>query len=172
MTEILVEDGEPVRKGQVIARLDPFTAQQRLLQNREALRVAEQALKRAQSLVKREIASQERLDQAELNLVQQRTALREAQEHLSRHTLRAPAAGRILLVHAEHPGPVAVTTPIVAFKADDAPWRASIRLTAAQAAAVDPAAPVAIAFPTLPGAEPMTGRVTEIARASEESGFF
>lgn len=123
ITELLVEEGDPVRRGQLLLRIDPSQYEAAVLraraavsealareaQARASLLGAEQALERSKSLRENGAAliSEQALEEAEtqvriqgalleaarFGVEQARAALREAEDQLAKTTIRAPMDG-------------------------------------------------------------------------------
>lgn len=113
--ELPVEQGDFVRKGQLIARLDQKDERAAVAQAQADLDIAEAELQQAQriydrrnELFEKRLVSEEEWNQIELNLtvakgklVQVTTALDRAQERLSESVVRAPIDGVILQKYVE-----------------------------------------------------------------------
>jgi len=113
--ELPVEQGDFVRKGQLIARLDQKDERAAVAQAQADLDIAEAELQQAQriydrrnELFEKKLVSEEEWNQIELNLtvakgklVQVTTALDRAQERLSESVVRAPIDGVILQKYVE-----------------------------------------------------------------------
>jgi HlyD family secretion protein len=129
LSEILVDDGDPVKAGQIIARLDDFPVKQAALAQAEANVVARQAdvtrmeatlksakrdLERAEALAEQKITTSSDLDRvrldvetAEANLASAKAqvavakaSVKMAQVDVERRTIRSPVTGRVLKVYA------------------------------------------------------------------------
>jgi HlyD family secretion protein len=129
LSKVMVDDGDAVKAGQVLARLDDFAVKEAAVAQAEATIVARNAdvarmeatlktvqrdLERAESLATQQIATGSDLDRARLDVetaeanlasaraqvTVARAALRAAQADLERRTIRSPVTGRVLKVHA------------------------------------------------------------------------
>ena len=119
VTEVRVAQGQEVRKGDLLLRLDETLFQARVNEMRvrlraaeAALRLAEDELERARELYDRTLLADYELQkaqlerfQAEAEVVAARARLLEARTDLRRTRLRAPFSGRIDRVFA-YPGQV------------------------------------------------------------------
>ena len=115
MIERPVHVGDVVRPGQVVARLDPLnqenslrSAQADLMSAEAVLDEARLAFRRQQELLKHEVTSQAKFDEAEQKLrtseaqvASNQAQLRIAQDRLSYTTLFADASGAVTAVGAE-----------------------------------------------------------------------
>jgi HlyD family secretion protein len=96
-----VEEGEAVKEGQVIARLDRYPLQQALVRQREAELVhAEAELRRAKDLATGLAGAASRREDAEAGVRAAQAALDAARAELELAVVRSPIAGRVLEVHA------------------------------------------------------------------------
>ena len=111
---VLVEEGQRVTQGQVMARLDDREAQARLLELEARANFAGEDLGRTRQLVARDIATRSQLDRAESEARATRSAFEAQQRRLDDYLVRAPAAGVVLRRDAEI-GEI-VDTPAVLFQ--------------------------------------------------------
>ena len=96
-----VEEGESVKQGQVIARLDRYPLQQALVRQHEAELVAAEAeLRRAKDLAHGLAGAASRREDAEAAVRAAQAGLDAARAELELALVRAPIAGRVLEVHA------------------------------------------------------------------------
>lgn len=113
--EVLVDYNSPVKQGDVLARLDPATYEQRLKQAEADLQstVANNTLarinfERVRDLRKKELVSQQELDQSEAQLAQsnaqlltRQASVEDAKVNLGRCTIYAPIDGLVMSKVAE-----------------------------------------------------------------------
>lgn len=101
IAELAVEEGDSVKAGQVIARLDRYRLQQAIVREREALLTqAEAELRRAKDLASGNVGAISRREDTEATVRAGRAALDAARAELELALVRAPIAGRVLEVHA------------------------------------------------------------------------
>ncbi len=93
LTEVLVESGSTVERGQAIARLDSEAEQIAHDRASVALRDAEARLERIQALRTSNTASAVQVTEAELEVENARLALRDAELSLERRSIEAPIGG-------------------------------------------------------------------------------
>lgn len=137
IVELPVKDGQEVREGDVLVRVNPDRLEAQVLQQEAALRAnrsnateanarmaqAQLELKRLKSLFEKGFTTQEQIDAAETNLEvsrashqatlsrieQQEMSLREAQDSLDKATTYAPISGTVTSLSAELGGRVVGT---------------------------------------------------------------
>ena len=98
---LMVDEGDLLESGQLIARLDSYARQSALLSRAEAqVANAERELRRSTELQKGRATSEAAREEAELAVKVERANLAAAQADLALSEVRAPAAGRVLVVHA------------------------------------------------------------------------
>lgn len=101
---VMVDEGETVRRNQVVARVDTASHNARAAQARVELEAAQRELERAERLTG--AISQQQLHGAENRVAAAQAALQAARVTASRATIRAPFAGTVASVGVE-PGEVA-----------------------------------------------------------------
>jgi HlyD family secretion protein len=101
ISEMHVEEGDVLEKGQVIAELDSYARNQaEVLARRAMLQNAEQELSRSSKLQAGRAASVAARQTAEMEVKVAKARLSAAQAELSLSEVRAPIAGQVLAVHA------------------------------------------------------------------------
>lgn len=108
---VLVESGDEVRQGQVLARVDAASHSARLRQARVEKEAAQRELERAERLGDAIPAAQR--DQAETRYEAALAALRTAQVSVGRAVIRAPFAGTVADVGVEQGEVAAPGAPVV-----------------------------------------------------------
>lgn len=101
ITAVLVEEGERVREGQPMARLDDRQARALVDEAEARARFAEEELARTRALVARDIAARANLDRAERDARAARAAADMAVHRLDDFVVRAPTDGVVLRRDAE-----------------------------------------------------------------------
>jgi multidrug efflux system membrane fusion protein len=95
VTRVLVEKGEEVAQGAVIARLSATRAEADLARAREELSRAQREFDNASELLERGVATQDRVSQARATLAAAEAAVTSAEQALEALEITAPFAGRI-----------------------------------------------------------------------------
>ncbi len=96
VTRIVVEEGDRVVAGQVLARLDQEEMKLRVRQVEVALEQARAAFERTKALFDRELVSEEEYDAAKHQVQNIEVGLEEAKFNLSHTTIRAPMTGLVM----------------------------------------------------------------------------
>jgi membrane fusion protein (multidrug efflux system) len=97
--EILVEEGDMVREGQVLLRLDDAEESARLEELRVRAASAQSEFERAQALLKQDLSSQREFDDRKLLAEEARAKLLVGQIRLGYTQVKAPFAGRVTQRH-------------------------------------------------------------------------
>jgi len=87
--------GQSVKKGQILAKLDPEDFKLQLSDREARFKLAKNQLERTETLKTKGIASQSELDQASANMQVALSALEKAQTDLEYTVLRAPFSGTV-----------------------------------------------------------------------------
>ena len=95
LKEILVKEGDKVKKGQVLAKLDPTDYQIRVSDRQATFDKTSKNFDRAKELIQDGTISQSDFDQVEANFRTSEAALKLAKQDLAYTQLRAPFAGSI-----------------------------------------------------------------------------
>jgi membrane fusion protein (multidrug efflux system) len=98
---ILKEEGDPIRVGNVIARLDSDAARINVLQRDVAFREANQRHERESALFERNLGSKENYENSKTQLEASKAQLEQAQLSLSYTTITSPIAGVMTLRNIE-----------------------------------------------------------------------
>lgn len=99
LVEVLIEEGQRVKAGDVLGRLDPAKYEAVLRLARAELRVAERRLEQQQKALPQPDASKMAVAEAEVEVAAARVAL--AQLDVDATTIRAPFAGIVIVKKAE-----------------------------------------------------------------------
>jgi membrane fusion protein (multidrug efflux system) len=91
--QILVEEGDPVRAGQVLARIDPDRPRLEMERARATMRKLENNYRRSQELLASKLVSAEASDQIRYDLESARASFEIAQLELSNTNIVAPISG-------------------------------------------------------------------------------
>jgi len=150
LVAVLVDEGQRVTQGQVMARLDDREAQARLVELEARAAFAGEDLNRTRQLVTRDIATRAQLDRAESEARATRSAFEAQQRRLDDFLVRAPAAGVVLRRDAEI-GEI-VDTPAVLFQVGEMrPLRVTAEVDEEDIARVQPGQRALIRAEAFPG---------------------
>ena len=124
---LLAEEGDQVREGQVLLRLEKEEARLRVRQAQVALAQARSTLERTEALHGQNLVSQEEFESAGNQLENAEVALREAQLGLEYTDIRAPIDGIVMLRQVEQ-GDLVRANEVLFSMADVDPLQARIQV--------------------------------------------
>jgi RND family efflux transporter MFP subunit len=169
VAEVAVRAGETVRRGQVLARLEPAEIDAQAAQAQSALLKARRDAERLSRLQSERVATLEQLQNARTGVEVAEAQLRVVDFNRRFATIVAPADGRVLRRHTEPGELVAPGQPVITFGTDADGWvfRASVserdvrRLARGDAAALNfrgppPATLAAVVAQVAEAADPQT----------------
>ncbi|KLJ01619.1 efflux RND transporter periplasmic adaptor subunit [Luteimonas sp. FCS-9] len=169
--EVLVEEGDTVRAGQPLVRLDPDRARLAVQQSRATMGKLENSHRRAQQLVGQQMISANDLDQIKFDLDTARAQYEMAQLELSYTTVTAPIAGVISQRMIRTGNFVQINTPIFSI-VDNARIEATLNVPERELRVLQRGQPVRLQVDALPG-ETFEGVVERVAPVVESrSGTF
>ena len=111
--QVLVEEGQTVKAGQPLVRLDPDRARLAVAQNEALLRKIETSYNRARQLVGQQLISAGEVDQMRYDLAQARAAYDLARLELSYTTVVAPISGVVASRDIKPGNFVQINSPII-----------------------------------------------------------
>lgn len=159
---VLVDEGDTVRRNQVLARVDTASHAARAAQARVELEAAQRELERAERLAG--AISQQQLHAAENRVAAARAALQSARVTASRGTIRAPFAGTVATVGVE-PGEVAAPgAPMVRLVQLD-PVHVSLAVPDRDVVALRQGMTVSVTTSATPA--PVEGTITHVSPAAD-----
>lgn len=159
VTQLTVQVGDRVRRGQVIATVDPTTAQEGLAAARATLEQAEDAYRRMSHLYEAGTLAEIKWVEAQTALAQARSAERIAEKSLSDCRLLAPHDGVVSVRHLEVGQNAAPGLPVVTLS-DTRSLCVRISVPEGEIASLPVGAAARIHVPAL-GEGALEGRVTE-----------
>ncbi|MFH1197720.1 MAG: efflux RND transporter periplasmic adaptor subunit [bacterium] len=115
LEKLLVEEGEFVTKGSVIARLDLSEISAYVVQAKNAFEKAERDFNRVKNLYHENVATLEQFQNAETGFNISKSNLGIAEFNLSNSVIKAPSDGRILKKLAEEKELVSAGYPVILF---------------------------------------------------------
>ena len=170
MTRLLVDEGDTVRAGQVIATIDPAGVDARLRSAAADLDRARRDVDRFSPLVEKGAISREQLDNQKSALTSAQAAYDNAAFDRRWATLRAPASGVVLVRSAQAGEVLSAGQPVITVADAASPMVLRAPLTDRAVAHVHMGQTVSVKLDALPG-EAITGRISRIGqRARSESG--
>lgn len=168
---VLVEEGQQVRAGQPLVRLDPDRARLSAAQSEAVLRKLESNLARAQKLVGQQMVSAADVEQLRYDVENARAQHRMAALELSYTTVVAPISGVIASRSIKTGNFVQINTPIFRI-VDNARLEATLNVPERELATLRAGQPVTLLADALPGRQ-FTGTVDRIAPVVDSgSGTF
>jgi membrane fusion protein (multidrug efflux system) len=112
VVELPVREGDTVKKGDVLVRLDPRDYEIAVKSARAAHALARADLTRARDLFARELIPRAQLDQAETTLSTREAALENAELQLERTTIRAAVGGVVNRLDVEEGSLLSIGDPV------------------------------------------------------------
>nr|WP_246189390.1 efflux RND transporter periplasmic adaptor subunit [Pseudoxanthomonas kalamensis] len=168
---VLVEEGQAVRAGQPLVRLDPDRPRLALAQITAQMRKLEANYARAQKLVNQQMISANDVDEIRYNLENVRAQYRAAQLELSYTTVTAPISGVIASRSIKTGNFVQINTPIFRI-VDNSRLEATLDVPERELVTMKAGQPVEMAVDALPG-RTFTGVVARVAPVVDSgSGTF
>lgn len=166
LTKLLVDEGQVVKKRQLLAQLDTIMIDNQKAQIQLALQHAKHKVARAKKLQRRNVLAQDELEDLEYNHSAKSLELENLNEERQKHFLYAPTRGRILQRFLDFAGPVDPTTPIFMLKSFKQPWLVTALLTEQEINTIKKGNIAKVYFDGLPK-KVFTGRVQKIAESTE-----
>ena len=169
---IMADEGDRVRGGAVLARLNMAEIDAQVLQAERAVEKAQRDLERVEALHADSVATLEQVQDARTGAEIAEATLRIAAFNRRHATIAAPAGGRILRRLAEPNELVEAGYPLFVFAADQEGWIVRLGLADRDIVKVSLADSAHLSFDAYPDVR-FTGRITEIADAADPlSGTF
>jgi membrane fusion protein (multidrug efflux system) len=168
---VLVEEGQPVRAGQPLVRLDPDRARLAVAQSEAVMRKLENNYQRANRLVGQQMVSAADVDQLRYDVENARAQYRLATLELSYTTVTAPISGVIASRSIKTGNFVQINTPIFRI-VDNSRLEATLNVPERELATLRAGQPVTLLADALPG-KSFTGQVDRISPVVDSgSGTF
>ena len=158
---VLAEEGQAVRAGQPLVRLDAERARLDVLQAEAQMRKLENNYRRAQQLVKQQMISANDVDELRFNLDNARAQYSAARLQLSYTTVVAPISGVIASRDIKPGNFVQINTPIFRI-VDTSRLEATINAPEREIEKLKPGQAVQLQVDALPG-KAFTGRIDRVA---------
>lgn len=172
--EILVKEGQQVKAGEVLARLDMRGIKQQVDIAREELSLKKKRLVKLQELLKNQFSSQEEVEYAVSDAIIADLKLKLAEELVERRTLRSPIDGIVTEMRFDVSESVSGANSHFATVVQVTPLRVQFNLNAADARSHKPGDELPLYFPdinaTVPGKlefiSPITTAVVNTVRVT------
>ncbi|KRG44718.1 hemolysin D [Stenotrophomonas pictorum JCM 9942] len=158
---VMVEEGQTVRAGQPLVRLDPDRARLAVAQSEAQMRKLENSYHRAQRLVEQQLVSAADVDQLRFDLENARAQYRMATLELSYTTVVAPISGVIASRDIKPGNFVQINSPIFRI-VDTGQLEATLNVPEREIAKLKPGQVVELAADALPGRS-FTGTVDRVS---------
>lgn len=113
LMELPAEAGRHVKRGELLARIDPKDYQNTLAEREARFELARIQLDQARKLLEKNVSSKLRYDQANAELKSAGAALQQARDNLGYTALTAPFDGVVARVNIENYQPVQAQVPII-----------------------------------------------------------
>ena len=165
VTEVLVDEGDAVRKGDVVTRLDDLQAQARLRDARARLTMAESEIARDQTLMNRGVLAVQTLERAQQERDQAAAAVDLFARQLEDYTVLSPLAGTVMKRNVE-PGETVAADAVLFEIASTARKRVAAEVDERDIAGVQIGAPIAAHADGFPD-EVFEAKVTNIRRQGD-----
>ncbi|MCL7714043.1 efflux RND transporter periplasmic adaptor subunit [Stenotrophomonas mori] len=159
--EVLVEEGQQVRAGQPLARLDPDRARLSVAQSEAQMHKLENSYRRAEKLVQQQLVSAADVDQLRYDLENARALHRMAVLELSYTTVLAPIAGVVASRDIKPGNFVQINSPIIRI-VDGSRLEATLNVPEREIAKLKPGQAVSLQVDALPG-KTFAGTVDRVA---------
>jgi RND family efflux transporter MFP subunit len=164
--KIMVDEGQSVRKDQLLAQLNLEEINSRVIQAELALKKAERDYKRAGNLYRDSVATLEQFENAGTVLEVARSNASIANFNLQYSTIRAPAYGKILKRIAETNEIIAPGHPVFLFASTGSNWVVRANLTDRDIVRVSMRDSAHVRFDAYPG-EIFAGVISEIGTSAD-----
>ena len=168
---VLVEEGDMVRAGQTLVRLDSARAELQAAQSAAQMHKLQNQFARAETLAKEQLIAASDYDQIRYDLANARAANRLANLELSYANVKAPISGVVASVSPKPGNFVQINTPIVRI-VDTSTLEAVLNVPERELATLTQGLPVALSVDALPGRtfEGVVDRISPVVDAG--SGTF
>ena len=160
-----IDEGDRVRAGETLARLDLSEIDARVQEAESALEKAQRDLKRTRQLYRDSVATLEELQNAETAVETAEARLQTARFNRDHAVIEAPETGRILRRHAEAGEQVGPGTPVLTLGATARGWVVETGLPESDVVRVSLGDSATVTFDAHPDT-PLDAEVTAIADAA------
>ncbi|MGD2295417.1 MAG: efflux RND transporter periplasmic adaptor subunit [Candidatus Aminicenantes bacterium] len=163
---IFVDEGQSVKKGQALARLNLSEIESRVKQARSGFEKAERDFERVKNLYEEKAATLEQYQNVQTALEVAKSRLDAAEFNLRFSEIRAPSQGRILKRLMEEDELAGPGIPIFFFASTDLDWIVRVGISDRDLVRIRMNDPAEVVFDAYPGTT-FKGRVAEIVEAAD-----
>ncbi|MEM6337331.1 MAG: efflux RND transporter periplasmic adaptor subunit, partial [Bacteroidota bacterium] len=163
---VLIDEGQQVRRGQLLAQLDPVEIQAQVRQAKSGLDKATRDAERARNLYEDKVATLAQVQDAETAQEVAQAAFDAATFNARHARIYAPTSGRVLQRFAEEGELVNAGTPVLTFGETGGAWAVRAGLSDRDVVRLQVGDSARVHFDAYPGG-PFSARVTEIAGAPD-----
>jgi len=163
---LMVDIGDRVEPGQLLAELELTGLEAALTRAREELAKAERDLARAGELQRQQLMSREALDNARTARDVADAALASARFDRRFAEIRASARGRVLARHVETREVVSAGEPVISVSSAERGWLLRVAVSDREVVRLESGAAANIRFDAFPG-EPFAATVTRVAAQAD-----
>jgi multidrug efflux system membrane fusion protein len=163
---ISVDEGQAVKKGQLLARLDLSEIESQVQQARSAFEKAQRDLERAEDLHKEKAVTLEQLQNVKTAFQVAQSQLQAAEFNLRYAEIHAPSEGRILKRLMEENEMVSAGIPIFFFASTAKDWIVRAGVSDRDLVRLSLSDPAIVRFDAYPG-EPFEAHVSEIVESAD-----
>jgi membrane fusion protein, multidrug efflux system len=164
INEVLVDEGESVQRGQMLARLQLPEINAQVQQAESVLLMARRDLERTHTLHRDSVATLEQLQNAETAVEMAEARLRSARFNRRHAVIEAPSSGRVLQRMAEAGQTVSGGQPILRLGAASSGFVLRVGLPDREVVRVGPGDSASVQLDVFPG-QRVSGRISEVAGA-------
>lgn len=164
--KILVDEGQSVRKGQLLAQLNLAEIEAQVRQAQSAWEKAERAVQRAQNLFADSVITLEQLQDARTALEVAAADLRIAEFNLKHSRIYAPSNGRILRRFVEQNELVGQGVPVLFFASTENDWILRVSVTDRDVLRLQPGDSASVVFDAYPERS-FAGAIAEIGETAD-----
>ena len=164
--KILVDEGQSVRSGQLLARLDLSEIESQVRQARSAFEKAQRDRKRVENLYNEKAATLEQFQDTQTAFQVAESRLKAAEFNLRHSTIHAPAKGKILKRFVEENEIVGAGMPVLFFASLEKDWIVRVGVSDRDLVRLRLKDPAAVTFDAYPGEE-FDAFVSEIVESAD-----
>ena len=171
ISKIYVDEGQNVKRGQLLAELDLREIQAAVEQARLGLEKRERDCQRVQNLYKDSVATLEQLQDMQTTVSMAKSTLHIAEFNFQFSTIKAPASGKILKRLMGENEMISPGAPIFLFGCSESDWVVRVNLTDKDIINISLRDSAYVTFDAYPGMK-FPAWVSEISNAADMNGMY